>query len=518
MAPKQQTGKQESENRLREEAFFSYTRSVCPECSGIIDAHIVLKEKKVIMQKRCPDHGLFETVISSDSDYYVNSLNYTKPGEIPNYFSTMAKHGCPNDCGLCEDHLQHTCSPIIEINDRCDLSCPLCIVENQNNYEMSVENFTKIIDRLIEAEDGLSLVLLSGGEPTLHSKFFSLMDVLQKPARKEHIGRILVSTHGGRLARDEQFAREFKERGLYASLQFDTLKEGVYPGLRGKELYDIKMKTMDTIRKLDIPTVLVITVSLDENSQEVGDIINYGIKLPQVSSIVIQPMAHTGTGKGYSQNPAGHRLTMPDIHRLIEEQTGWLTAADFHPVPCSHPGCYSATYLFKMQDGSYIPLPRFVDIPKYLDAMQNRSIIDAGDKMEKMVHEAVTGLWSASRVGQPPSLILSSLKDFIKKTYSSKNKLNLKQVEQITQEHSKVIFVHSFMDAWDLDIARLKKCCTHYVMEDGTLIPGCSYNNLYRKHDTRFFPDAPLKSKVPVKNKKVNRKPACSGNNTSICC
>ena len=45
------------------------------------------------------------------------------------------------------------------------------------------------------------------------------------------------------------------------------------------------------------------------------------------------------------------------------------------------------------------------------------------------------------------------------------------------------------MDAWDLDVARLKKCCTHYVMPDGRLMPGCSYNNLYRHKDTAVFPD-----------------------------
>ena len=55
------------------------------------------------------------------------------------------------------------------------------------------------------------------------------------------------------------------------------------------------------------------------------------------------------------------------------------------------------------------------------------------------------------------------------------------------------------MDAWDLDVARLKKCCTHYVMPDGRLMPGCSYNNLYRHKDQRFFPHAEPVSPAPVR-------------------
>ena len=45
-------------------------------------------------------------------------------------FSTPVD-GCPDDCGLYADHEQHTCSPIIEISNKCDLECPICVVWNQ---------------------------------------------------------------------------------------------------------------------------------------------------------------------------------------------------------------------------------------------------------------------------------------------------------------------------------------------------------------------------------------------------
>ncbi len=485
--------------RLRDAAFLAYTRSLCPTCKRVIDAHLVLKQQQVFMQKRCPEHGHFEVVVSDDADYYVRSLTFTKPGQLPLKFSTRVEHGCPLDCGLCEDHLQHTCSPILEINDVCDLTCPVCIVRNQQRYSMSLERFQGAVDALIDAEGELPILLLSGGEPTLHPQFFEMCDYVLRGPHAGRIKRLLISTHGRRIATSPAFAERFKASGAYASLQFDTLRAGVYEKLRGVELLDMKLQCLERIRELDIPTVLVPTISKGDNDGELGALIQLGVELEQCSSIVIQPMAHTGDGgDGYHARPAGHRLTMPEVHRLIEEQTGWLRRDHFHPVPCSHPSCYTATYLFRLDDGRFKPLPELVDIRQYLDAMTNQAVIRTGDAMERMLRDAILDLWSATKVGEDDEVVLGSLKAFLKETFSSKNPLAPAEIERRTESRSKAIFIHAFMDPWDLDVARLKKCCTHYVMEDGRLMPGCSYNNLYRHEDRRFFPDAPARERAPV--------------------
>ncbi|TMQ05942.1 MAG: radical SAM protein [Deltaproteobacteria bacterium] len=448
--------------RDRDAAFFGFTRSICPSCKKVLDAHIVLRGGQVFLQKKCPSHGPFEVLISSDADYYLRSLTYTKPGTYPLAFETAVEHGCPSDCGLCEDHLQHTCSPIFEINDKCDLTCPVCIVRNQQGYSISMDHFRQGVDKLMAKEGELPTLILSGGEPTLHPQFFDFIDYCLRGPHAGHIKRVLISTHGKKLARDPRFAEKFP---------------GVYPKLRGVELIDQKMKAIEVIRELDIPTVLVPTISKGDNSDELGDLINFGVELPQCSSIVIQPMAHTGDGgDGFHATPTGHRLTMPEVHELIERGTGWLKKEHFHPVPCSHPSCYTATYLFRMNDGRYLPLPEFVDVRQYLDAMVNQTIIRTDDKLERMI-----------------------LDGFLSDTFNSRNPLTVAEIERRTETRAKAIFIHAFMDPWDLDVARLKKCCTHYVMPDGRLMPGCSYNNLYRHKDPRFFPRAEPVSPEPVR-------------------
>ena len=105
--------------RVKQDAdyiFHELTRSICPECKTVIDAQIIIRDNKVYMRKRCPTHGWFEGIISSDAEMYVNSIKFNKPGTIPLEFSTEVKDGCPLDCGLCPEHKQHMCLGLIEVN------------------------------------------------------------------------------------------------------------------------------------------------------------------------------------------------------------------------------------------------------------------------------------------------------------------------------------------------------------------------------------------------------------------
>src|ERR1035438_1197238 len=47
------------------------TRSLCPECSQLIDAKILEDSGKVVMEKRCPTHGEFRDIVYSDAKLYL---------------------------------------------------------------------------------------------------------------------------------------------------------------------------------------------------------------------------------------------------------------------------------------------------------------------------------------------------------------------------------------------------------------------------------------------------------------
>ena len=69
--------------------FYELTRSICPVCRRVIDAHVVIRDNKVYMRKRCPDHGPFEALVYGDADVYTTSSRFNKPGTIPLEFSSV---------------------------------------------------------------------------------------------------------------------------------------------------------------------------------------------------------------------------------------------------------------------------------------------------------------------------------------------------------------------------------------------------------------------------------------------
>ena len=50
-------------------------------------------------------------------------------GDLPLQFQSRTHYGCPYDCGLCPDHEQHSCLALIEINEECNLTCPVCFAD-----------------------------------------------------------------------------------------------------------------------------------------------------------------------------------------------------------------------------------------------------------------------------------------------------------------------------------------------------------------------------------------------------
>ena len=73
--------------RDADHVFHELTRSICPECRRVIDAQVLLRDGRVYMRKRCPEHGHFEALVYGDADAYVRNARFNKPGTIPSLFT-----------------------------------------------------------------------------------------------------------------------------------------------------------------------------------------------------------------------------------------------------------------------------------------------------------------------------------------------------------------------------------------------------------------------------------------------
>jgi hypothetical protein len=64
--------------------------------------------------------------------------------------------------------------------------------------------------------------------------------------------------------------------------------------------------------------------------------------------------------------------------------------------------------------------------------------------------------------------------------------LPLADRQRVAERASKAIYIHSHMDEESFDVSRIMKCSVGVPETDGSNIPTCSYNVLYRERDQRF--------------------------------
>jgi uncharacterized radical SAM superfamily Fe-S cluster-containing enzyme len=467
------------------EVVHSFSRGLCPACKKPVDGARILRDGKVYLRKQCPTHGQSEALISGDADWFLRSLTYIKEGSVPLKHSTAVHKGCPDDCGLCADHEQHSCLPIIEITNHCNLECPICIVQNKHNYNMTKQEFGRILDGLVEKEGTLETINLSGGEPTLHPDFLELLDMA---CAKKEISRVSISTNGLRIASDPGFCEELRKRDVYVSLQLDALSNPALRALRGDgDQRAAREKALANLERAGVRTTIVSTLAKGINDGNIGDCIRLLYERDFILSLTFQPAAYTGYGgEHFAPHDPMNVVTIPDVVRGAAEQTGgMLTAHDFLPLPCSHPSCFGLTYLLRTEEG-FTPFPRFLDLHKYLEVISNRGTIRPDETLEGAIRDAIDEMWTSA--GQVPdsTKIMRSLRKALFLMYPEDRALALEERLRLGEGLVKTIFIHAFMDVHTFEVDRIKKCCTHYALPDGRLMPGCAYNLLYRDKDARY--------------------------------
>ncbi|MCH7587604.1 MAG: radical SAM protein, partial [Chloroflexi bacterium] len=455
--------------------FFELTRSICPVCRRVIDAHILLREDKVYMRKRCPEHGPFEALIYADAEAYVASARFNKPGTLPLKFSTEIDRGCPHDCGLCPDHQQHACLGIIEVNSACNMDCPLCFADAGAGFNLTLEEVEGILDHFVETEGQPDAIQFSGGEPTIHPEIIPMLEA----ATRRNIRHVMINTNGKRIATDDEFLEQLAgidpKPAIY--FQFDGFESETYRILRGEaDILDEKLRALDRLADIGCTVVLVPAVERNVNEHELGAIVRFGIDHPAVRGITFQPAFHSGR---HGQHDPMTRMTNPDIISLIEAQTdGLFVKTDFFPVPCCFPTCNSMTYAY-VEGDTVLPLPRFLNVEDYLDYVSNRLLPDIGEFSAEIIQTTLEGLWSSSAV--------PGTKKSGREFALSCSICGLLEDAELAEIADRVFMIalQDFLDPWTFNQKNVMKCCKVILLPDGKQIPFCAYNNIGYREQAR---------------------------------
>ncbi|MBI4493043.1 MAG: radical SAM protein, partial [Chloroflexi bacterium] len=388
MAESTSATRQAPTRREADYVFYELTRSICPTCRRAIDAQVLLRDNRVYLRKRCPEHGQVEALVYGDAQAYTASARFNKPGSIPLQFSTAIERGCPHDCGLCPDHQQHACVGIIEVSSACNMACPLCFANAGAGFNLTLEEVEGILDHLVATEGSPQVVQFSGGEPTLHPQLIPML----RAARARGIPHVMLNTNGRRIAADPAFVAQLAELRPSIYFQFDGFEAETYRAIRGEpDLLPEKLRALDRLAEIGCDVVLVPAIERGVNAHEVGRIVRFGLEHPAVRGINFQPAFHAGR---HGTHDPLQRMTIPDVLALLEAQTeGLFQVSDFVPVPCCFPTCNSVTYAY-VEGDTVVPLPRVLNVDDYLDYITNRVLPDLGADLRG----ALESLWSSSAV------------------------------------------------------------------------------------------------------------------------
>ncbi|MFW9847565.1 MAG: radical SAM protein [Candidatus Thorarchaeota archaeon] len=426
-------------------------KALCPTCGKLVDAREITNSDEIYLERECPEHGITKTHIADSAEYWKWSMKYNRPGSKPFRWSSEVKDGCPNDCGLCSNHKQHSCIAIAEITGQCNLRCPICFASAPYGDHVPFDQVVDMINSFVSYETNPEILQLSGGEPTLHPEIVEII----KYAKGLGIEDVVLSTNGLELL-DETFSKDLADVEVVIYLQFDTFKSETSKILRGVDLVEKKEQIVENCAKYDLTTVLVPTIVKGINDNEIGALTNYALSKNHIFGINFQPLSFTGRvePKGISS------LSVHEILTHIEQQTlGTLKVEHFRPIPCPHPHCTAISYMI-VDDENIIPMTELVDVDDYIDYAKDRTLVGKSTILDS----AFESLFSTSAVPGTNKNLVS----FCEACGMS--------VPEFLGKSVKTVAVHAFMDHNTYQLERAQKCCIHVIQPDGRMIPFCNLN------------------------------------------
>ena len=471
------------------------TKSICPECQKKIDAQLTEVNGKIKITKQCADHGDFEATHWQSKPIFDHMLTYDQFQYLGDLNAPKDPQGCPYVCETCNNHASGTVIGVIDVTKRCNFRCAVCFStfpQQEVDYEPTKEALIDMLEFAAKANPKPPAILFSGGEPLERE---DMPEIVAAAHRLKFM--TILATNGTHLVDTPDLAKKLKDSGLnIVYLSFDSFHEDFNKKVRGRELLEMKNKAIDVCRKYDMEIILVNTLMKGLNDKEVGDMIRFAAKNTDiVRGLIFQPIAFTGRA---TENPFRENFREWSFAEDVEKQTdGEIKTTDLFPMSvmtspikimrkfmqkpwplfsCS-PQCGIVNWIYVSEDGKMYPINRFVNFERFFN--QIRKTAETAESKGKLA--LLSSLFMASMLSM--NMLLVTRKVGMLTLTNSIMRMHLSPSYQSLGKIRRRIFLlgcMAFMDSYNFDVNRVRRCVVHYITPDKKIIPFCAYNNIHR--------------------------------------
>ncbi|MBT3408454.1 radical SAM protein [Candidatus Woesearchaeota archaeon] len=237
-------------------------KSICPICYNSSNGKIIQKNNLIILKKKCKIHGISETIIETDVNFYkamINKKQYTNKIKSTKF--------------------------TIPITKKCNLKCDYCYYFFNKEKDLNL----KKIKKLIKNYKG-TYISLSGGEPTLKNDLFEIIKFIKKNKQISNL-----STNGI-LLENEKFVKKLKKAGLnMIHFSLNSLDKNILKNMHNKDILNKKIKALKNIKKNEIGILISFLLEKNNNENDLKKITHYCLNNnPFVSEIRIRTTSPTG--------------------------------------------------------------------------------------------------------------------------------------------------------------------------------------------------------------------------------
>jgi uncharacterized radical SAM superfamily Fe-S cluster-containing enzyme len=487
-------------------------RDLMHEKVGEIKAQIIERDGEVWMVKECPIHGKYEDMMAVDAKF-LNWIEQNFPGrDIPAH----------ND----EDLHRHGSSTVrygrgsvltVDLTNRCNMMCDPCFMDaNQVGYvhELSWDEIQEILDNALKIKPRRQMsVQFSGGEPTMHPRFFDAI----RHARKIGYNSVQAATNGIEFAKSKEYCKGAFEAGLrYAYLQFDGIGNDANSHRQVGNLFDVKLRAIENMHAAGIEIILVTTIVNNLNNDQVGAIVKFAMENPgKISFVAFQPVSFTGRDEDITpERRLKQRYTLSHLAQDVSSQIGrieptrdWFPIslistfsafadlshgpdAQWGTVSCGcHPNCGVGTgVLINKDTKEWAPVPSFLNVPQLVEDIKKVTDAARGKNFSNLTF-ALAMLKNYNPYGAPGTFRLIDLLRKMDKSWgltpNQRKKYGTAGPDRTYEDAIKrrntdpwnflMIAGMWFQDLFNYDFRRTEMCIIPYATQQGE-ISFCAYN------------------------------------------